>query len=154
MKINKNSLVEKKTLGSKSTTLKEDETKNDTEKTTALSDKDILNAKDLQQATVDELADNIQTAAEEENEEITDAEAKKQAMIVKQYEDIIYDPYTFGTASRSAIKDTLQLALNTALFLKRNNHHSDFPNVLFYGQGGSSKTSQIRAFCEEHNIKL
>lgn len=107
---------------------------------------------DLDSADTDEIVADMARGAKEEDKFIELSDAEKEAEVVKQYADIIYNPY--GTGNPGKIKKALQRSLETALRNKRSGIDADYPNVLIYGLAGFGKTSIVREFCREHNINM
>ena len=114
--------------------------------------KPAVDVVDLDSADTDEIVADMARGAEEEDKFIELSDAEKEAEVVKQYADIIYNPY--GTGNPGKIKKALQRSLETALRNKRSGIDADYPNVLIYGLAGFGKTSIVREFCREHNINM
>lgn len=121
------------------------------------------NISDNDTATViknkEDVVDDIKDAAEDNNKNITDTNAEKEATkVLKTVNDLdLINPY--GGATLSAAEDALQRALSTALSKKRNMQYDEDgnpikegspSNVLLYGLAGFGKTAVVSQFVEDH----
>ncbi len=118
---------------------------------------------DLDDATVVEVAADIQKDAQENGQEISASNAVKEAKTVFEACDLIRNPY--GTAKTGDVITVLQESLDDVLDQNYLNDISakatgtvafrnDFPNVLIYGSAGFAKTAIVKQFCREHKLNL
>ena len=121
---------------------------------------------DLTSDGVDELADEIQAAAEESDGEITeisDDDAMDLAAEIKEVgqkvgaEEAIFLPYAEGESTaigtKNVITDLLDRALEYALEAQKLGEHS-MGNVLISGLPGSGKTAIVEDWAHARNLNL
>jgi hypothetical protein len=109
---------------------------------------------ELDTASKDEIAADIQAGAEEADKFVDDEDAEEEAVVVKNLAQIIKNPY--GTGRLSDVEKVLQRALNNAMesIEDGTTEKGAFPNVLIYGLAGFGKTAKVKAFCRDHNLNL
>jgi predicted AAA+ superfamily ATPase len=108
----------------------------------------------LDDVTTAEIADDIETGAEEAGVAVDEEAVDEEAQVVKNLASIIRNPY--GTGRLSDVEKVLQRALNNAIDTIEDGvvEKGAFPNVLIYGLAGFGKTAKVKAFCRKHNLNL
>lgn len=115
---------------------------------------DLEDEAELDTASKDEIAADIQAGADEADLEIEDEAAKEEAQIVKNLAKIIRNPY--GTGRLSQVERVLQDSLNAAMDDIEDGlvEKGAFQNVIIYGLAGFGKTAKVKEFCKTHNLNL
>ena len=154
MKINKNSIVEEMLAAEEEEVLEAlTEAEETTEETTY--DDDLV-IDDIPSATVDEIADAVQDAAEEASdgkETYSDENAKKIANEIKTYASGFDSAAWAPLNVKSDLTDKLDDCLANALVSQHSGTH-DGTDLLVDGLPGSGKTGIVRQWAKDRGVNL
>jgi Cdc6-like AAA superfamily ATPase len=115
---------------------------------------DLEDGLELDDASKEEIKDDIQDGAEDADLQVSDEDAEKEATIVQNLAKIIRNPY--GTGRLSQVEQVLQDSLEASMDNIEDGliEMGAFQNVLIYGLAGFGKTAKVKQFCRDHNLNL